>query len=501
MHAESDVPQPRWWLWGSAAALGAGGTALLFQALPGINWTIATFAAAAGFLVCCAADRKHRAGIALPLALAALLSVGAMLTADPMLDVLIAAAVLSGLGAAVMAAYAETHRVDGRLRLLIAAPLAPVVTAGEAGRQFTETLRALHAGRSMAVIRGLVIAVPLSLVLARLLSEADPTLAAARAFLIHLLRELPILPRGMFFAVLTVCLAGAFGIALKTASGSSPGVLRARAAPQILGEAERLIVLGSIAALFALFLLLQVSYLFGNPGGQPGSGVSYADAVHRGFVELTVASTLCCLVLLSLRRYARGGVQTTTVRALEWIVTIQGQILLLSAFHRVDLYEAAYGFTRLRLYVQVYAAGAFVGFILLSLELHGAPSVDRLLRRVSIVAALAVAGLIGANSDAAIAHANLVRYGRTGRIDVPYLTQRLGPDTVPALVAELPHLPGAVARQIRECLRSRYASAAPAGEARWFEWSLRRTALDRALAALEAEPGAATAAQHPSGCP
>ena len=479
------APRPRWNLWCSTGTLGILGTALLYQSLPGINWALATMAASLGFLVCCSiAAKQYRARIALPLALACLVSAGAPLTADPLDDLLIAAAVLLALGSAVVATYVDTHPADERLCLLVAAPLAPVLTANEAGRQFTETVRAVRAGRSIAVIRGIAVAVPLTVVLARLLSEADPTLAAAREFLIHLLREFPIVPRAIFFGVLTACLVGAFGIALHRAPAGATRATGTRTPPRIFGDTERLIVLGSIAALFAIFLILQLSYLFGDPGGRPGSGISYAEAVHRGFVELNVASTICCAMLLSLRRYARDGRQARWTRVLEWIVTIQAQILLVSAFYRVSLYEGAYGFTRLRLYVQIYAVLAFISFIFLSVELRGIPSVDRLLRRVMAASAVALWGLIALNSDAWIAHANVVRYERTGRIDVPYLTSGLGPDAVPQLVAELPRLPDTLAAHLKECLRARYQAPRHFNEERWFEWSLRRVSLTRALTAI-----------------
>jgi two-component system, OmpR family, sensor histidine kinase BaeS len=479
------APRPRWNLWCSTVTLGILGTALLYQALPGINWALATLAASLGFLVCCAiAAKQYRARIALPLALACLISAGAPLTADPLDDLLIAAAVLLALGSAVVATYADTHVADERLRLLVAAPLASVLTASEAGRQFTETVRAVRAGRSIAVIRGIVVAAPLTVVLARLLSEADPTLAAAREFVIHLLREFPIVPRAIFCGVLTACLLGAFGIALHAAPAGTSGATGSGTPRRIFGDTERLIVLGSIATLFAVFLMLQLSYLFGDPGGRRGSGVSYAEAVHRGFVELNVASTICCAVLLSLRRYASDGRRSRWTRVLEWIVTIQAQILLVSAFDRVSLYEGAYGFTRLRLYVQVYAALAFITFIFLSIELRGCPSVDRLLRRVMAASAVALWALIALNSDAWIAHANVARFERTGRIDVPYLTNGLGPDAVPQLVAELPRLPDTLAAHIKDCLRVRYQAPGHFNQERWFEWSLRRMSLHRALTAI-----------------
>jgi hypothetical protein len=209
-------------------------------------------------------------------------------------------------------------------------------------------------------------------------------------------------------------------------------------------------------------------------------------------VELNVASTVCAVLLFTLRRYAVSEQTGRWVRALEWIVTLEAQVLLVSAFHRVYLYEGAYGFTVLRLHVQVYAVVGFMALILLLIELRKGPQLDRFIRRVMVVAALAFVGLIWANADAWIARANLHRYARMGQIDVHYLTHGLGPDAVPELAGSLPHLPSSLATQLAVCLRNRYPGPPDEANGRWFEWNLRRAAAGRALARIRAASSAGT---------
>ena len=467
-----------WRLWSVAAALAACATALLYAARPGINWAISTLAVSIGLIIFLrGADKRWRPNIVAPLALACLMASAAAVTANPFDALVIAASVLFALGAAVVAAHVDSTLPDGPITWVLAAPFASLLPVGEAARRFAEATGALREGRGVPipVIRGVAIAAPVTLLLALLLCGADPTFAAGRDFIARAFREFSILPRAVFFSVLTVCLVGGFGIALHEAAGNHetagkhmPNPAR-RIKRDLIGDTEAWIVLGSIAALFALFLALQASYLFGNPGGHTGSGVSYADAVHRGFAELNVAATVCCVVLLALRLCANRDAGDRWPRVLEWVVTLQAQILLVSAFYRVNLYESAYGFTRLRVYVQAYAAVAFVGLIILLIELRGYPSVDRLLRRVMAVGALAFALLIFGNSDAWIARANLARHELTGQIDVRYLTHGLGPDAVPELVATLPYLPRALSGDIETSLRQRYGNRTGRAELRWFE--------------------------------
>ena len=486
--ARSAAPPPAWRLWCGVLILAACETHWLYAARPGLNWALTTLAVALGFVLArLGAGKSAGREVVTALALACLIAGAAAVTADPDNELLIAASVLFALGAAVMADQAGARASRGPFGWALAAPLAAPLAAAEAGRRFTEAAGLLSAGRGIATMRGIALATPITVLLALLLSQADPTFAAWRDLAGEAWRDFALLPRGLFFCVLAACLLGTFGIGLRPALPSSAAV-PAAAAPQLFGTTERLITLGSVACLFGLFLVLQVSYLFGNPGGRAGSGVSYADAVHRGFVELNIASSVCGALLLLLARHARPDTPQRWVKALEWTVSLQAQILLVSAFYRVMLYEQAYGFTRLRLLVQVYAAVAFVVLGLLSYELRSDPRPDRLLRRSLVVAAVAVAVLIYGNYDAWIAHADLLRYGRTGRIDVSYLTGGLGADAVPELVRELPRLPRPLAAQIAAGLRARYPQQTRGATERWFEWSLRRAQLEHAANTLRDDP-------------
>jgi hypothetical protein len=494
--APSDRPHTLWVLWGCALTLALAGTEFLYGAWPGLNWPLLVAAVSVALIALCAprAGSWHP-GVYAPLALACFISLCAAVTADATCDVLIGAGTLFALATAVIGAAPAVAVFGASKPSVLAAPYAAVLVACEAGRRTALARRALRDGRTIPAARGIALAVPITLALALLLSQADPTLDRARLLLVAGFQDLSVLPRGTVFCVLTFCLLGAFGIAARAAPDLREHSAAAKPARRVFGDTERLIVTGSMASLFTLFLVLQVSYLFGDPGGRSGSGVSYADAVHRGFAELNVAASVCAVVLFALRRFACPSGRPRLIQALEWLVVAQAQVLLASAFFRVDLYEAAYGFTRLRLFVQVYAAVACVALCLLVLELRTRPVFDRLLRRVLAVSAVAFGSLVLVNSDSWIAQRNLERYTRTGELDVRYLTGDLGPDAVPGLVGALPRLPAAMAERVANCLRARYPGPRH-DAAQWFEWSQRRAALARAIDSLG--PGMAPVAQD--GC-
>src|SRR6185503_13736949 len=78
------------------------------------------------------------------------------------------------------------------------------------------------------------------------------------------------------------------------------------------------------------------------------------EYARRGFGELTVVVTLATLLVLALDRHALRGPLDGRVRLLELALVLELELLLVSAFRRVWLYETAYGFTTARLYAQTY---------------------------------------------------------------------------------------------------------------------------------------------------
>jgi hypothetical protein len=159
-------------------------------------------------------------------------------------------------------------------------------------------------------------------------------------------------------------------------------------------------------------------------------------------------------------------------------------LLLVSAFRRVLLYEAAYGFTVSRLYAQVYMVVMGAALVMLGNQLRRRLDGPRLARRSAAVALGAFTTLAYWNHEAWVARQNLERFAGTGKLDVRYLTHSLSPNAVPALVDALRSLPELDAGQMRACLELRHGESGVgpvSHRERWFEWNLRRVQADRAL--------------------
>lgn len=473
-------------VWGVALAVAALGTAILFQAAAGINWAIWTAGAVAAIGIWARQIGVRVAAASRPtLALAAALAAATPLTAADGVHVLIAGAVAALLAMAVLlAAEPRWSRLTASFMLwapVVAPPRALLETATRA----RELCAIAATSSNRAPLRGTALALPIVALFAVILANADPVLATLRDDLAETLARLAFVPRLTFFSAILALGAGAGGLIVRGAAVRTPALAPTRA-PR-LGDVERLIVCGAVAALFAGFLLLQLSYLFGSAPARAGSGITFAECARRGFGELTAVATLCALLLIVLERVATRGPRERWVRVGAIAMIAEVQVMLISALRRLWLYEEAYGFTTLRLYAHVYMIGVGVVMLLLAWELTRGLAPDRLARRAAGVGALALLALSVWNHEAWIVRENVARYRDTGQLDAIYL-QGLSPNAVPAIVASLPLLPDATADTVRGMLRWRYSATSLEPACRWFEWNLRRRQAAEAVRAAGLVP-------------
>ncbi len=174
-----------------------------------------------------------------------------------------------------------------------------------------------------------------------------------------------------------------------------------------------------VDAVFVLFLAAQAAAFFGGHEYiERTTGLTYADYVHQGFGQLTVATALTLIVVWAAARKAR----LDSAADRWWLRGSLGALLLLtlvvvaSALHRMDLYQDAYGFTRLRLVVDLFEG--WLGLVVIAVAVAGIGLRGRWLPRFALLSGAALLlGLAIANPDAWIAEHNLDRYEATGKLD------------------------------------------------------------------------------------
>ena len=291
---------------------------------------------------------------------------------------------------------------------------------------------------TFAVLRGLLLALPILAVFTALLASADVVFGDyVEGVLAWLNLELlvDLLSRAVVVLFTTIVCLGALAVGLQTRRDRRrSGEDRPLISP-FLGYTETMVVLVLMDLLFAAFVAIQFAYLFGGEANISLRGYTYAEYARRGFSELVVTAALSLGLIYLLAQITRRQ-SARQVRGFNLLSGLQVGLLgvvLVSAFRRLVLYEAAYGFTRLRTYTHVaigWIGVALVVFVVLLLS-------DRL-RRIAPAALLGAIGfaltLALVNVDAFIVERNSQRFAETEKLDVSYLLQ-LTDDAVPGLAA------------------------------------------------------------------
>ncbi len=244
-----------------------------------------------------------------------------------------------------------------------------------------------------------------------------------------------------------------------------------------------------VDAVFVLFLAAQAAAFFGGHDYiRRATGLTYADYVHQGFAQLTIATALTLLVVWAAARKTRldQAVDRWWLRGSLGTLALLTLVVVASALHRMDLYQDAYGFTRLRLLVDVFEG--WLGLLVVAVLVLGLGLRGRWLPRFALLsAATLLLGLAVLNPDAWIARHNLDRYEATGKLDAGYLGG-LSADAVPFI---LDHpLPPSLRCEMGDL---GFYLREPDG---WTGWNLSR---ERARDALH--PSAAQARRDQAVCP
>jgi two-component system sensor histidine kinase BaeS len=238
-----------------------------------------------------------------------------------------------------------------------------------------------------------------------------------------------------------------------------------------------------VDAVFVVFLVAQATVIFGGHDYlERTTGLTYAEYVHQGFGQLTVATALTLLVVWAATRKAPRATAADRgwIRGSLGLLCALTLVVVASALYRMHVYQDAYGFTRLRLLVDVFEG--WLGLLVVATMAGGVALRATWLPRFGLFSGVALLlGLAVLNPDAWIARQNLDRWETTGKVDWDYLAG-LSDDATPVL-AELPPDLAACALGVDD-----------GAEDDWLEWNLGRS---RARDALPERPGGPA----PTDCP
>jgi hypothetical protein len=239
-----------------------------------------------------------------------------------------------------------------------------------------------------------------------------------------------LLNRFFLGTVVTAFFIGAFGFMFKKLH-ASPAPLPAPLSRN-LGALEMMILLTAINILFLVFILLQLTYLFGGASHLLADGFTYAEYARKGFFELVLVAVFSYFIISIAEKQIikKEESHMRSFKVLSTVLIVQVVFILFSAFTRLSLYEDAYGFTDTRLYS--HALMIWIGVVLILLSHHivtnGKRAAFTLRAAATIVILLFTMNML--NPDVFIAKKNLERYAVTGELDASYLGS-LSDDALP----------------------------------------------------------------------
>ena len=345
------------------------------------------------------------------------------------------------------------------------------------------------------VLRGVIIALPIVAIFASLLSAADPIFSNRLGDLIDLF-NIENLPEYIFRLVYILAIAYALaGTYLHAAQMSAEAVEEKTWVAPFLGYTESVIVLGSVVALFAVFVVIQFQYFFGGQVNISIEGYTYSEYARKGFGELVAVAFFSLLLLLGLGAITRRetSAQRRIFSNLGVVLVGLVIVMLISAYRRLVLYEAAYGFSRLRTYTHVFMI--WLGLLLIAVVVLEMTRRERAIGLAMLLAALGFIASLGLlNVDAFIVERNIQREVERAQagvsasengvmLDAQYFLD-LSDDAVPPLVKAYQDesLPSVVQEEVGASLACiRYTRDQDERALPWQSFHFSRYNADRAL--------------------
>ena len=346
--------------------------------------------------------------------------------------------------------------------------------------------------RTWAVLRGLLIALPIVAIFAALLSSADLIFAARLGDVMKLFR-LERLPEYIFRLI--YILIGSYmlaGLFLHAAQKSRDEKLIGEGKPLVpsfLGFTEAAVVLGAVNLLFLSFVFIQFRYFFGGQTNIGVEGYTYSEYARRGFGELVAVAFFSLLMFLSLSAVTRRetAARRWTFSGLGLLLVALVGVMLFSAFQRLVLYEAAYGFSRLRAYTHVFMI--WLGVLLAVVIVLDILRKERLFALAAVLASVGFAlTMTLLNVDGFIVQQNVARAVAGKSLDVAYLAS-LSTDSVPALVGAYQDqsLPGYTRDAVGAALICHEYIYSNSGDTNWRSFTLTGSRARQALGQVRSQ--------------
>lgn len=203
--------------------------------------------------------------------------------------------------------------------------------------------------QARTVVKAIIIALPILLVFTLIFVAAD---AVFQSYIVDAFRGINdwasvgnvvghVFFVGFFVVLFGLFFAAAFWRRKEFAKKSADATARA--------VLESKIILGSVVGLFAIFILVSGSALFGGSAALANLDITYAEYARQGFGQLCAAAALVIGLIMTLRVLHTETVDKKLL-GLQVVLLVEAGLVLVSAFMRLGMYIDAYGYTPARLF-------------------------------------------------------------------------------------------------------------------------------------------------------
>ncbi len=220
------------------------------------------------------------------------------------------------------------------------------------------------------ILGGLLIALPLTCIVAALLCEADENMSALLGkFLKIPPDDILILVPHLLFGIIIGCLiySTLYSATHKTISLDAETCEKKAEGFRFIPNLMLYAGVTPLCVLYILYAVSQMNYFMGGFMGTLAEGYTYAEYARKGFFELCWVCVINLAVIAGIGFFARmtGSVKPLLLKIYSIFLNFCSLFLAGTAIAKMFLYIKYYGMTRLRIYTTWFMFLLIIGFVVL----------------------------------------------------------------------------------------------------------------------------------------
>ena len=281
------------------------------------------------------------------------------------------------------------------------------------------------------LIKTLLIILPIVIVVLLLLSNADPNFKNLFKIVIDFITDIlkfefiDKLLGKIFMFIVMIFVIGTSTMYLVKDYGKESYKVKERKNKDIYTIKVLVTVLNII---YIIFDIIQIKSLFIHSSS---SYINYASYARSGFFELMVVSLINMTIILISKNYKTDKKNTKYMNIMSILMLFLTLIIIVSSFIRMHLYEVAYGYTVLRLLVDVVLITEVL--LMIPTVMYIINSEFNISKAFLIIIICVYCCVNYINIDCFIANKNINRYNNGSKLDIEYL-ETYTTDNIPILI-------------------------------------------------------------------